>query len=342
MRKHFSLLTNNIMTTKHLLFSLLILVLSVFTALGQQAEREPDKTAGEQFEKNYNADDYEAIFASFATGMQEALPIQKTKEFFSDVKKQYGKITDRKLLRYTGMAGLYAMHCEWGTFALTLTVDANGTIIGLYIKPYTETDLPKMERTKTQFILPFHGEWTLCWGGDTPEQNYHVTGHPSQKHAIDCFIKDEKGKTCQSSRENNDDFYAFGKELIAPCEGEVVLVVDGVKDNKPGQMNPFFPTGNTVVLKTDNAEYLVFAHFKQHSIKVEQGQRVKQGDLLGLCGNSGNSSEAHLHFHVQNIEDLNRATGVKCYFAEILVNGEKRNDYSPLQNEKVKNTGDKL
>ena len=135
----------------------------------------------------------------------------------------------------------------------------------------------------------------------------------------------------------NDDYYAFGRELIAPCEGEIVLTVDGVKDNTPGQLNPFFPTGNTVIMKTDNLEYLVFAHFKQHSIKVVQGQRVKQRDLLGLCGNSGNSSEAHLHFHVQNVEDLNIATGVKCYFTGILVNGEERSGYSPVRNEKVRN-----
>jgi murein DD-endopeptidase MepM/ murein hydrolase activator NlpD len=174
-------------------------------------------------------------------------------------------------------------------------------------------------------------------GGDTPEQNDHVAGHQSQKHAFDFVIKNERGRSHRSSGQDNDDFYVFGKEIIVPCEGEIILVVDGVKDNKPGKLNPFFPTGNTVLLKTDKAEYFVFAHFKQHSIKVVQGQKVKQGDLLGLCGNSGNSSEPHLHFHVQNVEDMNIATGVKCYFAEIIVNGEKRSDYSPLQNERVRN-----
>jgi len=58
--------------------------------------------------------------------------------------------------------------------------------------------------------------------------------------------------------------------------------------------------------------------------------------LLGLCGNSGNSSEAHLHFHIQNIENINIASGVKCYFEKLIVNGEAKTDYSPIKNDKIK------
>ncbi len=57
-------------------------------------------------------------------------------------------------------------------------------------------------------------------------------------------------------------------------------------------------------------------------INVKQGQKIKQGELLGLCGNSGNSSEPHLHFHIQNVENMNNATGVKCYFEEFYVDGK--------------------
>jgi len=319
----------------HLLLSLLIFTLLALNVQGQSDDRDPHKTAAEQLEKNYNAGDYEAIFALFGSAMRDALPLSETKKFFTGVHNQFGKITERELIRLVGAAALYKTRCERGTFTLTLTVDADGNIIGLFIGPYMEVEPPKMERTMTPLMLPFKGEWTLVWGGETPEQNYHVSAHPSQRHAMDFVIKDANGRSHRASGQNNEDYYAFGQELLTPCDGEIVLVVDGVKDNKPGQLNPFFPTGNTVILKTDNLEYLVFAHFKQHSINVVQGQRVEQGDLLGLCGNSGNSSEPHLHFHVQNIEYLNMATGVKCYFAEIIVSGEKRNDYSPVRNDRV-------
>lgn len=86
-----------------------------------------------------------------------------------------------------------------------------------------------------------------------------------------------------------------------------------------------------------NSEYLFFAHFKQNSIKVKQGQKIKQGEVIGLCGNFGNSSEPHLHFHIQNVKNMNIATGVKCYFDNIYVNGEKETDYSPIRGEKIRN-----
>ncbi|MDR0328653.1 MAG: peptidoglycan DD-metalloendopeptidase family protein [Planctomycetaceae bacterium] len=323
---------------KHLFLSFLLLaVVPLGHTSAQQTEPESLKKVADQLQKDYNAGDNEAIFAAFAPAMQEALPMPETQQFFAAVKDGYKNIVERELVRYQNGTAIYKTQCEHGTFALTLTTDADNKISGLHILPYTEIDLPKMERTKSSLILPFHDEWSLVWGGDTPEQNYHAAAHRSQKNAMDFVIKNERGKSYRTSGTNNEDYYAFGKELFAPCDGEIVLVVDGVKDNTPGIMNPFFPTGNTVILKTDNLEYLVFAHFKQHSIKVSQGRRVKQGDVLGLCGNSGNSSEVHLHFHVQNVEDMNIAIGVKCYFAEILVDGEKRSDHSPVQNERVRN-----
>ena len=323
---------------KRFLFFLLIFTLPVWNALGQETETARHKAVTDQLEKNYNAGDYAAIFALFSEAMREALPLRNAEQFFAGVKREYGDIVERELTQAVDqIAAIYKVRGERGTFTLALNVGANNQIIGLFIRPFAESNLPRMERTKTEMILPFNGEWTLFWGGDTTEQNYHVGAHASQKHAMDFVIRDERGRSYRTTGQTNEDFYAFGQELIAPCEGEIVLVVDGVKDNTPGEMNPFFPTGNTVILKTDNAEYIIFAHFKQHSIVVTQGQRVKQGDLLGLCGNSGNSSEAHLHFHVQNVENMSIATGVKCFFAEIVVNGEVRWDYSPVRSERVQN-----
>jgi len=44
-----------------------------------------------------------------------------------------------------------------------------------------------------------------------------------------------------------------------------------------------------------------------------------------------------LHFHIQNVEDINKATGAKCYFDEIIVNGKLKNDYSPVKSDKIEN-----
>ena len=221
-------------------------------------------------------------------------------------------------------------------FSLNISVDDNSKINGLYIKPFEPDNLPKIDRNKTKLVLPFNGAWTVFWGGDTKELNYHVVSK-AQKNAFDIVIKDKTGKSYKTDGKTNEDYYAFGKEIFAPCDGIIVLVVDGVKENKPGELNPIYVPGNSVILKTMNNEYLLFAHFKHHSIKVKEGEKVKQEQVLGLCGNTGNSSEPHLHFHIQNVEDMNIATGVKCYFDKIIVNGQIKNDYSPIKGDIIQN-----
>lgn len=315
--------------------TLILLIVIPILSFGQ-TEREIAKKVSAEFEKNYNSDEYRKIFDLFSPEMKSALPIEQTTDFLKGLKNQAGKIQKREFVKYEQTYASYKTTFERAIFAVNISIDDNAKINGLFVKPFKEENLPKLERNKTEMILPLKGEWTVFWGGDTKKLNYHVESE-AQKNAFDIVITDQNGKTFKTDGKTNEDYYAFGKELIAPCDAEVVLTVDGVKDNKPGELNPIYVPGNTVILKTENDEYLFFAHFKQNSIVVKQGQKVKQGELLGLCGNSGNSSEAHLHFHIQNIEDMNKATGAKCYFDEIIVNGDLKKDYSPIKGEKIKN-----
>ena len=316
--------------------SIIILILVPFFSFGQ-TEKETSKKVSAEFQEFYNLDKYQNIFELFSAEMKSALPIEKTTDFIKGLKTQAGKIEKREFIKYeNGTYASYKTNFERALFSINISLDKNGKINGLFVKPFKESNLPKLERNTTEMILPFKEEWTVFWGGDTKELNYHVESE-AQKNAFDIVITDKNGKSFKTDGKTNQDYYAFGKELIAPCDAEVVLSVDGIKDNIPGELNPIYIPGNTVILKTKNDEFLFFAHFKQNSIVVKQGQKVKQGELLGLCGNSGNSSEAHLHFHIQNIEDMNKATGAKSYFSEIFVNGKLNKDYSPIKGEKVKN-----
>jgi len=315
---------------------LFIFVLIPFLSFSQP-EKEISKKLSNEFERHYNAEEYQLIFGLFSDEMKKALPIEQAVDFLTGLKSQAGKIMSREFIKYeNGTYASYKTKFERATFAVNISHDKGAKINGLFVKPFKEDNLPKLERNQTKLILPFRGEWTVVWGGDTKELNYHVENE-AQKNAIDLVVNDDKGKSYKTDGKTNEDYYAFGKELIAPCDAEVVLVVDGIKENKPGELNPVYVPGNTVILKTANDEYLFFAHFKQSSIVVKQGQKIRQGELLGLCGNSGNSSEAHLHFHVQNVEDMNKATGAKPYFDEIYVNEELKADYSPIKGDKIKN-----
>ena len=302
-----------------------------------QTETAALKKVAAEFEKNFNANDFEGIFIQFSSPMQTAVPLDKLTNFLTNLSSEAGEITKLTFVKYqNGGLALYKINFERKLLGFNLSIDGNSEINGMQFIPFKEDNLPKMERNISKLILPFKGEWTVFWGGDTKELNYHVVDQ-AQKNAFDFLITDEKGNSYKTIGQTNDDYYVFGKKIIAPAAGEVVLVVEGIKDNTPGEMNPIYVPGNTVIIKTANDEYLFFAHFKQHSIKVKQGQQVKQGELLGLCGNSGNSTEPHLHFQIQNVENMNKATGVKSYFDNILVNGELKNDYSPIKGEKIKN-----
>jgi len=319
---------------KHLAYILTLFIANI--AVGQQ-ETTISKTISNEFHQKYNANDFEGIFTLFSKEMKSFMPHDKTLAFLKGLHTEAGNIKERTFIKYPqANVALYKTTFERVLVALFISVDANSKINGLMVRPYVDEKLPVLKRSISKLILPFKDEWTVFWGGDTKEQNYHVA-YTSQKNAFDMIMTDSEGKSYKNDGKNNEDYYAFGKELIAPANGEIVLVVDGIKDNKPGVLNPNYVPGNTVVIKTIHNEYLFFAHFKQHSILVKQGQKVAQGDVLGLSGNSGNSSEPHLHFHIQNIEDMNIATGAKAYFDNILVNGVLKNGYSPVKSEKVKN-----
>lgn len=316
---------------------IVFLLLLISCTLQGQSENEASKNLASQFEKFYNSDNFQNIFELFDENMKANLPLDKTKAFLGGLKTQAGKIKSRTFLDYVrGTFASYKTTFENGIFALNISVDQSDRINGLYIEPYNEKKSKVLKRSKTQLMLPFNGEWFVFWGGDTKDLNYHVE-NKAQQGAFDFVIHGKNNKSFKTDGLENEDYFAFGKEIKSPCNATVVQSVDGIPDNTPGEMNPIYVPGNTVILKTKHEEYLFFAHLKKDSIVVEEGQEVEQGELLGLCGNSGNSSEPHLHFHIQNQKAMHEATGIKSFFENILVNGKQKNDYSPIKGERVKN-----
>lgn len=299
-----------------------------------QVEKIENKYSAAKFKTFHNENKIDSIYIMFSPEMQAALPKDKAQEFLGALKVQAGAIKAMEFKKYEGPYASYKTSFDKGTFAVHIALNDMHKINGFFVKPYEDESLVKPSRSLTPLELPFKDEWTVVWGGDTKDLNYHVED-PAQKNAFDLVITNNLGKSYKSTGRTNEDYYAFGKPLYAPCDAEVVAVIEGVADNKPGEMNKLDITGNTVVLKTAKDEYLFFAHFKQSSIKVKKGMQVKAGTLLGLCGNSGHSSEPHLHFHLQNTNDLFSGTGIKAFFKELRVNGTTKKDYSPIQKDKI-------
>ena len=316
--------------------SIILIIFFFSTTVRAQKEAPEYKRVVQRFISIYNKDQYDSLFYLFSPEMKKELPLDKAINFLSTTKSVAGKLLSANFEHYESSYASYKTQFERRLYSLYVSVNDNNKINGLLLEPYTPANLPELKRNTSRLILPFNDTWTVLWGGDTKELNYHIEV-PVQKGAFDFIITDSTGKEYRTDSKTNEDYYAFGKDIIAACDGEVAFAIDGVKDNIPGNVNPMFVTGNTVMIKTNKNEYLLYAHFKQGSIAVKEGQFVTQGQLLGRCGNSGNSTQPHLHFHIQNVEDMSIASGAKAYFDSIMVNGVSKTDYSPIKDQHIQN-----
>ncbi|GAB4517262.1 MAG: hypothetical protein OHK0046_23650 [Anaerolineae bacterium] len=187
---------------------------------------------------------------------------------------------------------------------------------------YTSVELYQQ---KVRYCLPFEGTWYVINGGTTP-QTSHSWDIVGQRFAYDFVVTDAALRRWRTEGKQPDDYLCYGLPILAPADGEVVAVVDNVRDAPgvgTGWIDVFtrhFP-GNAVTIRHAEGEYSFLAHLIPGSIRVKPGDTVQQGEIIGLCGNSGHSTEPHLHFHVQDHEDFFQAAGVPIAFDGVKKDG---------------------
>jgi hypothetical protein len=125
----------------------------------------------------------------------------------------------------------------------------------------------------------------------------------AQRYAVDYEQLDADDRIYSGEKEV-DSYNIYGQEAIAVADATVVTVVDGVPEQEPGEfpqgISPAEADGNSVILDIGGGNYALYGHFQPGSVRVEEGDRVRRGDVLGLVGSSGNSLAPHLHFHVMD------------------------------------------
>ncbi|MGI4020638.1 MAG: urea transporter [Janthinobacterium lividum] len=140
---------------------------------------------------------------------------------------------------------------------------------------------------------PFMGSWLVSQGYDG-----NITHKGEWAQALDFVIQDEQ-KTYRFPGTKAEHFYCYNKPVLACADGVVEELTDQVEDNEIGSINTAENWGNSIVIRHASGLYSKVSHLKKKSAKVKVGDFVKQGDLIGLCGNSGYSPEPHLHFQMQ-------------------------------------------
>jgi murein DD-endopeptidase len=158
---------------------------------------------------------------------------------------------------------------------------------------------------------PLRGGAWLTANGPSNESGHRralipIGGMPAiaQRFAIDYVRVDTAGSTVSGDRARNENFYAQNADAIAVADGIVVATKDSIPENVPGINSRAVPInletvgGNHVILDVGGGRYAFYAHLRPGSLRVKAGDRVRRGQVLGLVGNSGNSTEPHLHFHL--------------------------------------------
>jgi murein DD-endopeptidase MepM/ murein hydrolase activator NlpD len=153
------------------------------------------------------------------------------------------------------------------------------------------------------------GHYLIAHGGSTPMINVHLKTlnqaverfRPwrGQSKALDIFRITPLGFHKNGWQPTDPARYTtFGVPVLSPCSGEVALLVDGIQDMPVPEMDRDHMAGNYVAINCGDF-FVILAHLRQGSIAVATGDRVRTGAFLGQMGNSGNTSEPHLHLHAQ-------------------------------------------
>jgi murein DD-endopeptidase MepM/ murein hydrolase activator NlpD len=175
-----------------------------------------------------------------------------------------------------------------------------------------------------------------------------VNGHAAiaQRFAIDWVQLKTADATFTGDPKDNRNYKAYGADVLAVSDATVAAIKDGIPENVPGENSRAVPitmetmAGNHIILDLGGGNYCIYAHLQPGSLKVKTGERVKRGQALALLGNSGNSTEPHLHFQVMDGPSPLGAEGLPYLIDsfELLSgpNAGKKENALPMQNMRVR------
>ena len=152
------------------------------------------------------------------------------------------------------------------------------------------------DEVELTFPLP-EGRWYVAQGGNALILNHHRRIW-AQRYALNITLLDETGKRADASGVGDpEDYFAYGAIVYAPCTGAVAAVEDGHTANADPGYLAANPAGNFVAIYCDHADTTVLAAHLQPGLPVAPQERVRTGDIIGRVGETGRTSEPHLHIH---------------------------------------------
>lgn len=175
--------------------------------------------------------------------------------------------------------------------------------------------------TPTELSFPLgDGTYYVAHGGNLRVMNHHRVSR-SQVYALDIVRLNRVGMRAAGIYPKQlENYRIFADVVYSPCDGVITAAVSDIPDLLPGEMDKKHVAGNHLVIQLDGSDiYIGLAHLMQHSVAVQPGERVTLGRPLARVGNSGNTSEPHLHIHAKrggNPKSILDGTGVPMRFGK--------------------------
>ena len=281
------------------------------------------------------------LSGALSDAFKKALGPKEPETFWQEVQDQLGAETRLSEERVSRRAGFEvytraASFSKVGPIALEWVLGPDGAVEGLWVRPRPGTPASTKRltyRTKTALQLPVGGLWYVFWGGRTVAENYHAA-YPDQRFALDLLVT-RGDSSYRGDGTELSDYYCFGRPLYAPGAGVVIDTVPDLPDQAIGQRDMENIGGNYVIIDHQNGEFSFLGHLRQGSLEVAAGDRVEAGDPVGRCGNSGNSSEPHLHYQLQAGRALFGAEALPAQFLNYTADGKRIVRGEPVQGETV-------
>ena len=215
-----------------------------------------------------------------------------------------------------GETGVFFIFVDWlpgqddpDTFDTAITIEQHGERSGSGTIHTASLDLNQDDPIVIH--SPLLGKNWLAANGPSNTSSHRramlpINGQPhiGQRYAIDWIQLGDDGQAFTGDEHDNKSYHAWDQEIHAVADGKIVEVKDGIPENVPNSgklavqiTNDTLP-GNDIIQQLSEDHYAAYAHLRPGTIKVKVGDTVHAGDVIAHLGNTGNSSEPHLHFQV--------------------------------------------
>jgi hypothetical protein len=183
------------------------------------------------------------------------------------------------------------------------------------------------------FAPPLEGSGWVDSGGCCAPASYHRTGtlpingrlRAAQRFAIDFVQLNADDRLFSGNQQRLANWKYFGANIHAVADGVVVSTVDGQPNQVPGGFASGATletaAGNAIIEDIGNGHFALYAHLQPSSLRVKKGDRIRQGQIIGLLGNSGNTDAPHLHFHIMDSPSPLDSNGLPFEFISFEIQG---------------------